>query len=496
MDNERERWGSRASFIMASIGSAIGLGNVWRFPYVCYKNGGGAFLIPYFVALITAGIPLMILEYGLGRRMQSGAPSAFAAIRKGTEWVGWLALFAIMLIFFYYPVIMAWCVDYVFYSIKLSWGTSAQSFFYNQVLERTAGPGVLGGIRWPVIIGLAVVWGFMYLCLFKGVKVLGKIVMYTVIIPWAILVIMVVRGLTLPGALGGLNFYLTPNFSALLEPGVWLAAYGQVFFTLSLAMGIMIVYSSYLSRRSDITNNAYITCLANCGTSFFAGFAVFSTLGYLAQAMGVGVPEVTESGLGLAFITYPTAIRLLPFWAPFFGVLFFILLLTLGVDSAFSQVEPFVAGFVDKWGFPKKWVLPLVCIFGFLVGTLFTTRGGIYWLDIVDYFVCTFGLTLVGFLECIAIGYIYKCHKMREYVNEVSEFRIGKWWDVMIMIVTPAILGVSFVWELIKLIQKGYGDYPRWTSFVGVGILALIIILSLVLMRIKGKEEESGVVPL
>jgi NSS family neurotransmitter:Na+ symporter len=486
---ERERWGNRAGFIMASIGAAIGLGNVWRFPYICYANGGGAFLIPYFVALITAGIPLMILEFALGRKAQAGAPSAFAQVGKGTEWIGWLALFAVMLIFLYYPTIMAWSVDYAVYSATLRWGASPQHFFNSQFLQLSGGPGALGGIRWPILIGLAVVWIAIYLCLFKGVKTVGKVVMWTVTIPWAILVIMVIRGLTLPGAVEGLKFYLTPDFSALLKPHVWLAAYGQVFFTLSLAMGTLIVYSSYLPKKSDISNNAYITSLGNCGTSFFAGFAVFSTLGYLAQSMGIGVPEVVKSGFGLAFVTYPTVIKLLPFWAPFFGILFFILLFTLGIDSAFSQVEPFVAGFTDKWKLPKKWVLPLVCVFGFLVGVLFTTRGGFYWLDIVDYFTCTFGLCLVGFLECITIGYIYKARKMREYVNEVSEFRIGKWWDVMIMIITPAILGVSFILELVKLIQKGYGDYPRWTSFTGVGILILIIILSFVLMRIKGREE-------
>lgn len=486
---ERERWGSRAGFIMASIGAAIGLGNVWRFPYICYANGGGAFLIPYFVALITAGIPLMILEFALGRKTQAGAPSAFAQVTKGSEWIGWLSLFAVMLIFFYYPVIMAWSVDYAVYSATLRWGADTQNFFHNQFLQLSGGPEMLGGIRWPVLAGLAVVWIAIYLCLFKGVKAVGKVVMWTVTIPWVILIIMVVRGLTLPGALEGLKFYLTPDFSVLLKPNVWLAAYGQVFFTLSLAMGTLIVYSSYLPKKSDISNSAYITSLADSGTSFFAGFAVFSTLGYLAQSMGVGVPEVTQSGFGLAFVTYPMVIQLLPFWAPFFGVLFFIMLLTLGIDSAFSQVEPFVAGFIDKWYFSKKWVLPFVCIFGFLVGVLFTTRGGFYWLDIVDYFTCTFGLSLVGFLECVAIGYIYKARKMREYVNEVSEFRIGKWWDVMIMIVTPAILGTSFVLELVKLIQHGYGDYPRWTSFVGMVILVLIIILSSVLMKIKGKEE-------
>jgi len=489
MNNIRERWGTRTSFVMASIGSAIGLGNIWRFPYICYANGGGAFLIPYFVALFTAGVPLMILEYSVGRRMQSSAPSAFAKVKKSTEWIGWLALFVTMFIFFYYPIVMAWCVNYVIHSIKLSWGANSQIFFFDRVLEKSAGPGILGGIRWPIVGGLFFTWVAIYLCLFKGVKAVGKVVMWTVTIPWIILVIMVIRGLTLPGAIQGLNFYLTPDFNVLLKPSVWLAAYGQVFFTLSLGMGIMIVYSSYLPKKSDISNNAYITSLANSGTSFLAGFAVFSTLGYLAQSMGVSVPEVAKSGIGLAFVTYPTAIRLLPFGAAVFGILFFIMLLTLGIDSAFSEIETFVSGFTDKWKLNKKVVLPIVCIFGFLIGLVFTTRGGIYWLDIVDYFVCTFGLTFVGLLECIVIGYIYKTRKMRKYINEVSEFKVGKWWSIMIMVVTPVILGVSFVYELVKLIQHGYGGYPRWTGFIGVSILLLIAILSFVFMKKKGCEE-------
>jgi NSS family neurotransmitter:Na+ symporter len=491
MNEVRERWTSRSSFIIASIGAAIGLGNVWRFPYITYENGGGAFLIPYFIALLTAGVPLMILEYGLGRRMQTGAPTAFAKVRKGAEWVGWLSLMVVMLIFLYYPVIMAWCVDYLTYAFNLGWGSNATHFFENEFLQLSGGPGILGGIRWPIVVGLAVVWLAIYLCLFKGLKALSKIVFYTVITPWIILVIMVIRGLTLPGALEGLKYYLTPNFSALLNPQVWLAAYGQIFFTLSLAMGTMIVYSSYLPKKSDIANNAFIVSLANCGTSFFAGFAVFSILGYLAQAMGVAVPDVTVSGFGLAFITYPTAIRLLPFIPAFFGILFFLLLLTLGIDSAFSQIEPFVAGFTDKWGFKKKWVLPIVCVCGFLIGIVFTTRGGYYWLDIVDYFNSSFGLTLVGLLECIIIGYVYKAQKAREYVNAVSDFHVGKWWDICIMIITPVILIISIVLSIVKLVQNGYGGYPGWATGIGVAITISIIVASFVLMWIKGKALQD-----
>jgi NSS family neurotransmitter:Na+ symporter len=474
---------------MAAIGAAIGLGNVWRFPYICYANGGGAFLIPYFVALLTAGIPLMILEYSIGHRMQGGAPFAFRKLGRNLEWIGWLALLVVFVLATYYAVILAWCFNYLAHSVKLAWGTDAKYFFERTFLQLSSGAGELGTIRLSILAGLVATWIAIYFSLFKGVKALGKIVIFTVTIPWAIIVIMVIRGLTLPGALTGLRFYLTPDFKMLLRPDVWLAAYGQVFFTLSLAMGTLIVYASYLPRRSDIANNAYITSLANCGTSFFAGFAVFSTLGYLAQSMGVPVPEVTQSGFGLAFMTYPTAIRLLPFGAPFFGFIFFILLLTLGIDSAFSQVEPVIAGFTDKWRFSKRIVLPLVCVVAFVVGIIYTAQGGYYWLDIMDYFVVTVGLTLIGLLECIAIGWIFGAGKVRNWVNEVSEFKIGRWWDVLIIGVTPIILGISFTWEIVRLVRRGYGGYPFWASSVGVCVFVGLILVSVVLARLRGKEE-------
>jgi len=486
---ERERWNRRSDFLFASIGAAIGLGNVWRFPYITYRYGGGAFLIPYFIALITAGIPLVIVEFGLGRMAQGGAPLAFAKIKKGLEWIGWLALFAVMSIFLYYSVIMGWIWNYIVFSVKAMWGANPNAFFFNKFLHISSGPGQLGGLNWMIIIGLALTWLWSYNYLRRGTKSIGKEIYWTVSIPWVILIIMVVRGLTLPGAVDGLNYYLTPNFKSLLNPEPWLAAYGQIFFTLSLGMGSLIIYSSYLPKDSDIANNAFITSLANCGTAFFAGFAVFSTLGYLAVAKGVTVPQVASSGIGLAFITYPTTISLLPFGAAFFGVIFFILLLTLGIDSQISQVEPFTAGFMDKWKFPRKFILPIVAIFGFLGGLFFTTRAGYYWIDIFDHFTCSYILTLVGLLEAIVVGYVIKASKMREYVNSVSEVKIGRWWDVCIMIITPIILGISLVMEIINTVRKGYGGYPGWVSFVGFGIVALFIILSVVLMKIKGKEE-------
>ncbi len=489
MAGTRERWSSRSSFLFAVIGSAIGLGNVWRFPYITYENGGGAFLIPYLIALITAGIPLMILEYYVGHFTQSAPPIAFKKIWHRAEWAGWFAILLIFILSTYYCTIMGWSVNYLFHSFSLGWGNSAESvssFFNNNILQLSESPSHLGGIRLPIVGGLALVWLFIYLSLFKGVETLGKIVYFTVIIPWLIIVVMVIRGLTLPGAMEGIKFYLTPDFSVLLKPKVWLAAYGQIFFTLSLAMGTLIVYASYLHERSDITVNAFLTSIANCLTSFIAGFAVFSTLGYLAQSLGVSVKDVTSSGIGLAFVTYPMAISLLPVAARFFAALFFLLLLTLGIDSAFSMTEPVVESIVDKWGIRKKFVLPVICVLGFLVGLPFTTRAGLYWIDIADHFITNYGITVIGFLECIVIGYVLGAKKARSYINQVSEKQIGIWWDIFIKFLTPAFLGISLVSQFIKLVKQGYGGYPIWTTYIGMGIILVLAAVAVILAMRKG----------
>lgn len=482
---EREEWTGRACFVMAAIGSAVGLGNVWRFPYVCYQNGGGAFLIPYLVALMTAGIPLMILEYGLGHMMQGSAPLSFSKIGRQWEWVGWLSLLVAFVIVSYYAVVMAWALNYLLYSLNLSWGKDTAAFFTEKFLELPkVEVGELGKIRWPIFWALVATWISIYFIIVKGVKRVGRVVMFTVPIPIILLGVLVIKGLTLPGAREGLNFYLTPDFSALLNPRVWLAAYSQIFFSLSLGFGILIAYASYLPRKSDITNNAFITSFTNCATSFFAGFAVFSTLGYLAQSQGKAVEEVVKGGPALAFIVYPEVISLLPVVAQIFGAVFFILLLTLGIDSAFSLVEGGVAGGMDRWGMNRKKITFLVCLLAFLGGIIFTTQGGLIWLDTVDHFITNFGLALAGLATCLVVGYVFGARKLRNYVNEISEFRIGIWWDICIMVITPLVLGVAFVLQIVNRIKVPYEGYPTAVLLKGGwGVLLGVIALSLALSR-------------
>jgi len=489
----RDRWASRPAFIMAAIGSAIGLGNLWRFPMVAYENGGGAFLIPYIVALMTAGIPLMIVEYALGQRFQKSSPGSLREVKPGFEMVGWWALGVGTTISIYYAVLMAWCWDYLACSFNssLPWCSNPQGFF-DDVLRITDGPGSIGTISWPVLVGLAVTWAVIYWIIKKGVLRVGKVVMLTVPLPAILVAIIVVRGLTLPGSTEGIGYYLTPDFGALLNAKTWLQAYAQVFFSLSLGFGLLTAYASYMPKRSDVANNAFITSFANAGFSFFAGFAVFSVLGYLAQAQGVPIADVVKGGPSLAFVIYPTAIGLMPF-APVIAVMFFLTLLTLGIDSAFSIVEGAVAGLRDKWNISQNLAAGAFCVFGFLVGLVFTTGSGMFWLDIVDHWMNNYGLVVIGLLECIAIGWFYGTGKLRDYINEVSDFRIGWWWDLFVRWVTPLVLGWALVANIIEEIKTPYEGYPQWALLVGGwGVVAAIIVVAALITALPGAVRKRG----
>ena len=477
---------------MAAVGSAVGLGNVWRFPYVCYDNGGGAFLIPYFVALFTAGVPLLILEFTVGHWARSSPPEAFKKIGRKWEWVGWWTVLIPFVVAIYYVSVMAWCFSYMLYSLDLRWGANAEQFFFKTFLGMTETPEIIGGLRLPVLLGLMVVWFFIFFILYKGVKRIGKVVALTVPIPTILLIILTIRGLTLPGAIEGISYYLTPDFSKLTNANVWLAAYGQVFFSLSLAQGIMITYASFLKKKSDITNNAIITSLADAGTSFLAGFTVFSVIGYLTVSQGFGIDQLSISGPGLTFVTYPTAISLLPFAAAFFGVIFYIALLTFGIDSAFSMIEPITSGLHEKWKITKAKATAIICIIGFFLSLIFATGSGIHWLELVDHHIASFGLVMIGLVECIVLGWMYKLYKLREHANKTSDVLLGRWWDYLIKFVIPTVLIITLILSIIENITKPYGGYPWHIILIG-GVLPVvsIFVLSFVLMKIKGKERSA-----
>jgi len=495
----RERWSNRTLFIFAAIGSAIGLGNVWRFPYLTYEFGGGSFLVAWIIGLIIMGIPWMMMEFGMGRYFQKGAPGVFEGIGKRWEWLGWWPVFMAFLIVSYYTVILAWSLHYAISSATVAWGmgeagvAGAGDYFFGTVLNLSEGAGVLGGFQWALVGLLAVTWIILFLLVFRGARHIGKIVFWTVIIPWALLVIILIRGITLPGAVEGLNYYLTPNLATLASPDLWFGAFSQIAFTLSLGMAGMFAYGSFVAKKADITNNAFITSFSNCATSFFAGFAVFSTVGFIMQALSIPVSEVSVSGLGLAFVTFPVAISMMPAANGFIGIVFFLCLFFLGIDSAlFLVYGGVISPVMDKFGLSRIKATAIVCAIAFIVGLLFTTSGGLYWLDIVDKAACFYGLLITGALACIVVGWKFGASKLREHLNETSDIKVGGWWDWLLKLVVPAgLLFVVVYGGFMQDIPSPYGGYPLWAASMIWVILALTLGLSFVLQAIKTKSSKE-----
>jgi NSS family neurotransmitter:Na+ symporter len=476
---KRERWKSQFGFLLASVGSAIGLGNIWRFSYMAYDNGGGAFLIPYMTALLTAGIPLLILEFGVGHERMGSAPLAYAKIKKNWEWLGWWAVTFVMFgIVLYYMVVIAWCLNFFVLSFHLGWGNDPNAYFFNDFLAVSKVPSEIGQIRTPIFGALVIIWFLNWFIVYRGVQegieLANKIFMPLLFFLTGILVFW---ALTLDGATEGLRAYLTPDFSKLSNPKVWIDAYSQIFFTLSLGFGIMIAYASYLPGKANISRNAILTGLINSGYSLFAGLAVFSVLGFMATTQGKPLSEIVSQSIGLAFVAYPKAVSLIPS-GNLFGAIFFLCLVVAGLSSSISIVEAFTSAMVDKFGLRRKPLITGVSIVGFLGSIIFTTQAGLLWLDIVDHFLTHYGLVVVGILECILVGWCFKLKVLRNHINRVSSIQLGVWWDILIKYFVPLVLGIILFGDLYNELRKPYGGYS-WASLILIGrdwvLLTLIV---------------------
>jgi NSS family neurotransmitter:Na+ symporter len=483
-------------FIFAGIGSAIGLGNVWRFPYLAYEYGGGAFLLPYIISVIAIGIPWLIMEYGMGRYFQRSAPGVFEGIGKKWEWLGWWPVWVAFLIVGYYAVVLAWSLRFVLSSVSMTWGTgqagatAANGFFFENILQLSDGPGQLGSIIWLTVGMLVIVWLIQFFSIWRGARESGKWHVVFVVVPWILLIIMAIRGLTLPGAAEGLNYYLEPDFSGLLNKDVWFAAVSQVAFSLSVGMAGMFAYGSWVAKKGDVNNATVITSFGDMATAFFAGFVVFSMVGFLIQATSTPVGDIATSGLGLAFVTYPAAVSMMPGGNAVFGVLLFLSLFTIGVDSAFFLTHGgVVAPLADKFGWSHKKTTFWVCLVGFLFGLLYCTQGGLYWLDIVDRSVSFYGLLITGLLSCLVVGWVFGAKKLREHVNATSDFRFGAWFDWLLKLLVP--LGILALVIFAGLVDdiKGYGGYPAWAANMVWIILGVTLIFSIILGAMKTKKS-------
>ncbi|MGY1824995.1 sodium-dependent transporter [Blastococcus sp. SYSU DS0541] len=473
-ESRRGGFSSRRVFILAAIGSAVGLGNIWRFPYVAYENGGGAFVVPYLVALLTAGIPFLLLDYAIGHRHRGSAPLSFARLRRGVEGLGWWQVAICFVIAVYYAAVLAWALSYTFFSFDQAWGADPEGFFFGEYLQ-AGDVEVTADVVPGVLVPLAVVWlavlAVMALGVQRGIGVVSLVFIPVLVLAFAALV---VQALLLPGAGAGLDALFTPDWSALAVPSVWAAAFGQIFFSLSIGFGIMITYASYVSRREDMTGSGLVVGFSNSSFELLAGIGVFAALGFMAQAGGVAVDEVASDGIGLAFIAFPTIISQAP-GGTLLGVLFFGSLVIAGITSLISVIEVVISAVRDKLDTGRLTAtLAVVVPTAVLSLVLFSTTSGIYVLDVVDHFVNQYGILVVALLSMLVVAWgLRALPRLADHLNVHGRPRLGTAWRLLTSVVAPAGLAIVLVLALRDDLDAPYGDYPTWL-LVSLGWLLVV----------------------
>lgn len=554
---QREEWSRKIDFLFACVGFSVGLGNVWRFPYLCYRNGGGAFLIPYFVAVIFGGVPMFFLEVTIGQFMSEGGigPWKIAPLFQG---IGYATTIIVFLLNCEYNIILTWALYYIFASFNTvlpwshcnnEWNTvncfafdkvsakanttlgnstivvaetttlAAQNlsaydmggianvtknvsrsvmdpvteFWERKVLALSSGVGEPGSIKWDLALCLLLAWIIVYFCIWKGIKSSGKVTYFTATSPYILMFVLLIRGVTLEGASDGLRYYLLPDWARLMDAQVWVDAGTQIFFSYSISLGTLTALGSYNKFNHNCFRDSICFAVINTFTSLLAGFVIFSILGFMAFKQGVSVADVAESGPGLAFIAYPEAVSQLPV-APLWSVLFFVMVILLGLDSQFVGVEGFVTAIVDlcpnllRRGHRREVFIAVVCAMSYFIGLSMVTEGGMYVFQLFDYYSASRIVLVVAFFECITVSYVYGVNRFYDNMEMMFGFRLGPLMKVCWTLCTPLYTMVIFVLGCVSYSDLTYKrktvlyEYPRWAIVVGWMLAAISVIFIPIIM--------------
>ncbi|KAK3083343.1 hypothetical protein FSP39_020166 [Pinctada imbricata] len=557
----RDVWSGKLDFILSCVGFAVGLGNIWRFPYLCYKNGGGAFFIPYLLFLVCGGIPILMLEVGLGQYTSLGGLAAWN-ICPLFQGIGVATLVVVVLLNLYYIIILSWAAYYLVqsFSTVLPWSTCDNDwntdrcsldssrlilnnqtagvistnvssnisfnissnltsafnissdltnastvdptveFWERKVLQISGGIDQPGGVIWELAICLLVVWIVVYFCVWRGIRWTGKVVYFTATFPYLVLLALLIRGLTLDGAVNGIVYYLKPDLTRLMDPQVWIDGGTQIFFSYAIALGAMIGLGSYNKFNNNFYRDCTIIACINSGTSVLGGFVVFSVLGFMAKLQNVDIDQVADKGPGLAFITYPKAVSEMPLpqlWA----VLFFVMIFTVGLDSQFVGVESFVTHFVDI--FPRylykrsgRMIFTGVyCAVSYIIGLTMVTKGGMYVFQLFDYYAAS-GMVLLWlcFWEAIVIGWIFGADRFYDAIEMMIGYRPNVWLKICWKYLTPLITLGIFVFHIVQFSPLKYNlsyEYPGWAQGIGI-ILALLSMVCVPVVVVKAFLTSEG----
>ncbi|XP_048848458.1 sodium-dependent neutral amino acid transporter B(0)AT1-like isoform X2 [Brienomyrus brachyistius] len=533
---DRPKWDNKAQYMLTCVGFCVGLGNVWRFPYLCQSHGGGAFMIPFLVLLVLEGIPLLHLEFAIGQRLRKGSVGVWTSIHPCLTGVGIASMFVSFLVGLYYNTIIAWVMWYFFNSFQepLPWSqcpinenktglvsecarsSPMDYFWYRETLNISTAIEDSGGLQWWMVLCLICAWTVLYVCCIRGIETTGKAVYVTSSLPYVVLTIFLLRGLTLKGSLSGIKFLFTPNMDELMNPTTWLDAGAQVFYSFGLAWGGLISFSSYNPVHNNCERDAVTLSVINGLTSVYSATVIYSIIGFRAtekyedcsgrniislmnafnlpegiitkhnyedtlQNLNSTSPQIIQGlklktchmktflnegveGTGLAFIVFTEAITKMPF-SPLWSILFFIMLFCLGLSTMFGNMEGVVAPLQDLKIFPKNWPKEVltgsVCLVSFIIALIFVQRSGNYWLALFDSFAGSIPLLIIAFCEMVSVVYIYGIDRF----NKDIEFMIGHkpniFWQATWRFISPLVVLVIFVFYLITKLSVEF-TYIAW----------------------------------
>uniref|UniRef100_A0A8B9HMJ5 Transporter n=1 Tax=Astyanax mexicanus TaxID=7994 RepID=A0A8B9HMJ5_ASTMX len=526
---DRPQWDNKAQYMLTCVGFCVGLGNVWRFPYLCQSHGGGAFMIPFLLLLVLEGIPLLHLEFAIGQRLRRGSIGVWRSISPYLIGVGIASMLCSFVVGMYYNTIMAWVMWYFFNSFQdpLPWSqcplndnrtgyvsecarsSPVDYFWYRETLNISSRIEDSGGLQWWMVLCLIGAWVLLWVCAIRGIETTGKAVYITSTLPYVVLTIFLIRGLTLKGSVDGIIYLFTPDVDELMNPSTWLDAGAQVLFSFSLAFGGLISFSSYNPVHNNCEKDAVIISIINGLTSVYSATVIYSIIGFRAtekydvcvagnilallnafdlpegnildsnytealQTLNSTAPEIVQGlnlttcelrtflsegveGTGLAFIVFTEAITKMPI-APLWSVLFFIMLFCLGLSTMFGNIEGCVVPLQDLNILPRTWpkevFTGVTCLISCLIALIFVQSSGNYWLALFDGFAASIPLLVIAFCEIFAVVYVYGIDRFNEDLKFMVGHKPNIFWQATWRVLSPLILLVILVFYFVVTVSK------------------------------------------
>ena len=483
--SQQNQWDSSAAFIFAMIGAAVGLGNIWRFSYVLYSNGGGSFFIPYLIAILIMGIPFLILEYGVGFTFRQSFSSIMKKIDPKFEIIAWILVLLVFVVTIYYMVILSWDLIYLASSFTFSWGVDTAHYFVSTV----GGSSNLSNANFlliPTAVGVIIMWIALWFIAHRNVdKGIGRVSKILIPALFVIMGFIIIYALTLPGAGIGVNTLLTPDWSKLADVNIWLAAFAQIIFSLSMGQAIATTYASYLPENSKLINNVFIVVASNSLFEICTAFGVFSILGYMSLTNGTPMVQLITEGTGLIFIVFPMIFNIMGPIGRILAPLLFLAILFAGITSALGFLEPMLSTTSDKLGWSRKKTATVLSIVGCVISLILTSGISSYLVGIIDTFVNEYGILVLIAIQCIIFAWFYGLDKFLPALNGLSIINVGRTWKLVIKYVLPCFLILMWANGLVKMLKTA----RPFEIIVDIIILVAVMVSAIVLTKVKVANE-------